>query len=330
VQVERLGHVSYGRLALIGLAFVGGGAFVLLLQNVLARETISFSTPDLLGFLFGVAVAAASTVLAIAAILLGKSSEYAMIQRSDESIRLQNEVFVKTTDALARIESSTGVTEKRIEDIISGRAGEVSQAIAERITTEGGRVGSRATLANEIRESLLKEFSRTTTLDMREQQKREAKEAEEAEEKYRRFQASTLAEIANSRTVTCEKIGDGTYTSKGLDLFDGVFVDNGKRIGVSMFSSTKTAPDRFEHFVVASAEEIRPSAFASVSILFDGEIAPDSPYRKRFDNVTAILKPEVANRLMLFDGPNGSAAQKLLDYLKAKNKVEAPLKIAAS
>ena len=96
-----------------------------LVRNILKKESIIFSTISLITFSIGIILSGASIVLAITAIMLGKISENAMIQRSDESIKLQTDVFVKTIEALQAIKASTGVTQKRIEDIISGRVGDI-------------------------------------------------------------------------------------------------------------------------------------------------------------------------------------------------------------
>src|SRR5262249_30079304 len=117
------------------IAYLLGLVTHLLARNFFSGQPLTFSTPELINFVLSVLLSGASIFLAIAAIALGRFSEQAIIDRSDESIRLQNEVFQKTTDALQRIESSTGVTEKRIEDIISGRVGDLSQRAA-RIATE--------------------------------------------------------------------------------------------------------------------------------------------------------------------------------------------------
>lgn len=127
--------ISYGKLGGFVLVFVVGVVVTLIFQNAIKIESITFSTVSLVSFLFSVVLAGASIFLAITAIALGKASEQAMIHRSDESIRLQNQIFTKTTDALARIESSTGVTERRVEDIISGRIGNISQRQSAPLTT---------------------------------------------------------------------------------------------------------------------------------------------------------------------------------------------------
>lgn len=148
--------ISYNQLGLIVVVFILGIIASKLILNGQTGAATTFSTTELIGFVLSVILSAASIVLAIAAITLGKSSEQAVIKRSDESIRLQNEVFIRTTEALQRIEASTGVTEKRIEDIISGRVGAISHEIAELAT--GKRKGialNRNELENEIRHSIL-------------------------------------------------------------------------------------------------------------------------------------------------------------------------------
>jgi len=122
--------ISYKHVGIIVFSFSLGLIGALLISNSQSASTTSFSTTELIGFVMSVILSGASIVLAISAIALGRSSERAVIDRSDESIRLQNEVFVRTNEALQRIEASTGVTEKRIEDIITGRVGDISQKIA--------------------------------------------------------------------------------------------------------------------------------------------------------------------------------------------------------
>src|ERR1044071_904340 len=95
-------QISYWTLGTHTFTFLLGIIIAFMAQNLLQSETITFSTTSLISFLFGIALSAASTILAIAAISLGKASERVMIERSDASIRLQNEVFLKTTQALAR------------------------------------------------------------------------------------------------------------------------------------------------------------------------------------------------------------------------------------
>ena len=111
--------ISYKQIGVVLFAFALGVIFSLLLSNTQTGNPTTFTTTELIGFVLSVILSGASIVLALSAIALGKISEQSVL-RSDESIRLQNEVFVKTTEALQRIEASSGGIEKRIEDIISG------------------------------------------------------------------------------------------------------------------------------------------------------------------------------------------------------------------
>lgn len=113
--------ISYKQIFTVVFSFILGIAVILIIQNYIKSEIISFSTIDIINFLFSIALSSVSIFLAIVAIMLSRSSEKAVIERSDESIRLQNEIYLKTIDTLERIELSTGITEKRIDDIVSGR-----------------------------------------------------------------------------------------------------------------------------------------------------------------------------------------------------------------
>ncbi len=121
-------QVTYAQLTIVAISAFIGAVAVLLFQKLVGGGMTHMDTLGLIGFTLSVLLSGASIVLAVSAIMLGKFSEDAIIRRSDESIRLQNDVFLKTTDALQRIESSTGVTEKRLEDIVSGRVGALSKS----------------------------------------------------------------------------------------------------------------------------------------------------------------------------------------------------------
>ena len=169
--------VSYKQIGLIIFVFMLGIISALLLSNAQTGTPTTFTTTELIGFVLSVILAGAAIVLAISAITLGKSSEQAVIKRSDESIRLQNEVFTKTTEALQRIESSTGVTEKRIEDIISGRAGEISRELAE-ITIRDRKVlpDDARKLEENIRRSIMHSVTEQSVEEREALQKRREKE----------------------------------------------------------------------------------------------------------------------------------------------------------
>jgi hypothetical protein len=259
-------------------------------------------------------------VLAIAAISLGKSSERVMIDRSDASIRLQNEVFTKTTEALARIESSTGVTEKRIEDIISGRAGELSHAIAERIDeASGGRGKTRAVLEREIKESLIDELSASRVLQL-EQRNEVRKKKEVANVKYRKFQKDFLLAVSSSGAGTCEKLGDGMFGGEGEELFDAVIRVGNTRVGISAFSTEPgLAPSHlrdFASFLQGAVREIAEKHMDRILVVLDGEDAPANKYHAKLDEIVALLKPEIAAKVQLVEEASDGAITRVTEWLK--------------
>jgi len=315
-------NISYWTLGAHALTFLLGVVIAFIAQNLLRAETVTFSTTSLISFLFGIALSAASTILAIAAISLGKASERVMIERSDASIRLQNEVFLKTTEALARIESSTGVTEKRIEDIISGRAGELSHAIAQRLEEQDtGGTKNRTLLESEIRASLMEELSSSSRTQQLEQRKEKKKQLEDANFKYRTFQNDLLVAIANSGIARSEKMGNGNFGAEGDELFDGVFSVSGQRIGVSVFATMPPLMQShikyFRTFLLTAAKEIQDRRFQHIIVAFDGEVDANTEYRAIFSEVSELLKTEVVERFTLIDGAGQKAIEKTVEYLRS-------------
>jgi hypothetical protein len=185
-------------------------------HNLIGAEKLTFSTTEILSFVFGIALSAASTVLAVVAIQLGKASEQETIRRSDEAIRLQQDVFAKTVEALSRIQSSTGVTEKRIEDIISGRVGSISQRLADTAYAGGSnRFRSKEALEHEFRRTLAQELGPEPSAEQKEEEEEEGNRHDEALAAFQAFHQAVLIKFTNHPEVTTEKIGDGSFNEKG-------------------------------------------------------------------------------------------------------------------
>lgn len=230
--------ISYKQIGVIIASFSIGLIVALLISNSQGTTQSNFTTTELIGFVLSVVLSGASIVLAISAISLGKLSEQSVIERSDESIRLQNEVFVKTTEALLRIESSTGVTEKRIEDIISGRVGDISHQVAE-IASRHSKQNPKATkeLEESIRASLLKEVKSESPEEREQRRLRrlEAKEKREIlEEKYQIAHDAILLGVGNDEAIRINKMGHGNIDEDGVD-FDGLFEKGSNTFAVSTF-----------------------------------------------------------------------------------------------
>lgn len=295
-------------LLIIAAFFIGIGSTISY-QNAVAGEDISFSTLQFVGFFLSVFVSGASIVLAIAAINLARASEQAMIQRSDESIRLQNEVFQKTTDALQRIESSTGVTEKRLEDIIGGRVGDISERLAETAIGSSGKAQTLDELQEKIKESLLEELkphsvSRTVSTARR------RANLEKRRQKYKKFQESALTAFANISSITTLKVGDGSYTADGIDLFDGVFRKGSHVIGVSTFSDFISPESAPRDFLFSVADALRDNIVEHVYFLLDADDPSTiESIRKHISTCLDPLKESPADKISVIASDQSNVAE---------------------
>lgn len=295
--------ISFSLLGGLVIAFLLGFAAHSLGQNIGTGGALSFSTPELISFVLSVLLSGASIFLAVSAIALGKFSEQAMIQRSDESIRLQNEVFQKTTEALQRIESSTGVTEKRIEDIISGRVGDLSQKIA-RIASEKqeGEGGVKPQEIEEmIRRSLMESIEREGVLGRRVTidenlalMNQAEKVREEQQAQYKQLHGRLLTALSMRDDLKALKMGDGRVDGAGDDLFDGIYLrKDGKRIGILDFAA------------VHKSQSVRKATFNSLLELQKGNIAhvyivvfgAVEPLERAFAEGIAVASPDLKSKI---------------------------------
>lgn len=278
--------ISYRQIGLIILVFILGLITALLISNAQTGSPSAFTTTELISFVLSVILSGSSIVLAVTAITLGKSSEQAVIKRSDESIRLQNEVFIKTTEALQRIEASTGVTEKRIEDIISGRVGDISQSIAELAT--GKRKGhslNKRELEEEIRRSIMREVKEKKTPE--EKEERERKRKEEGN-RYHEFHQLTLSSFSNRDDTKAEKLGHGSTGGKGDKLFDGLFLIGESRIGLSAFHNEKLDNLSYiDEYIAEVAKALIGNTIKYAVLVFDN---PNTNYETISNYITTELK----------------------------------------
>lgn len=263
------------------------------------NEVIKFDTIGLIGFLISILFGGASIVLAITAINLGKSSEEIMITRSEKSIELQNDVYIKTTEALKRIESSTGVTEKRIEDIIAGRVGD----IANRLVDDKLVVSKdRERLENELRKSLSKEFSEDDIKKREEDRKKE----EESRKEYQKYKDSVLLSMANNSKTKALRISEGTFETEGENLVDAIFQINEKKVGICVFYNAPLYQRVFgsgiDHFINNLAEEISNNTFNKVYLVFNEESNMMDNFVEEISKIKKVYKENIANEILIISG----------------------------
>jgi acyl-CoA hydrolase len=283
------------------LAYLLGLATHLMAKNFFSGQTLTFSTPELINFVLSVLLSGASIFLAIAAIALGRFSEQAIVQRSDESIRLQNEVFQKTTDALQRIESSTGVTEKRIEDIISGRVGDLSQKIARIATetqdTEGKDVepAIRKALYETLREEGILPRRPDPTMTSVDSILR-ARTEDESKDKYNRMSTAFMQALSLRNELKAVKMGRGTVGKSGDDLYDGLYLrSDGTRIGIVDFAPHHQ-PELITRGIIGALRDLQNGNVAKVYVVFYG---PKSSIEQVFEDAVSIADPELKKRISL-------------------------------
>jgi hypothetical protein len=324
-NIERQSGTSAPQKLTISLQLLGGFALVfilgltthLLARNFFSGQALTFSTPELLNFVLSVLLSGASIFLAIAAIALGRFSEQAIVQRSDESIRLQNEVFQKTTDALQRIESSTGVTEKRIEDIISGRVGDLSQKIA-RIATEtqdpqGKDQGKdveaaiRKALYETLREEGITGRSFPNTPSAEEISLRNRNLAEKlAEEEYGKASTAFMQALSVRSDLKAVKMSRGHIGKPGDEMYDGIYVlADGTRIGIVDFGLHHSA-NTINTAITGVLRDLQNNNVKKAYVVYYG---PKERIEPTFNEVISVIDPKLKNRISLIICPPDQITQ---------------------
>lgn len=296
--------VSLRVLGGLAVAFLLGIAAYGLGQNVAAGASITLTTAELVNFVLAVLLSGASIFLAMTAIELGRFSEHAIVERSDQSIRLQNEVFQKTTDALQRIESSTGVTEKRIEDIISGRVGDLSQKIAKIATEqqEGEQKLGPQEVAELVKRSIYQTLSEQGVFARRGPLEEDARRLEaEARRVAQRaeFDAMTtqlLQALSARGDLAAMKMGRGNPDGQGDDMYDGIYTTKeGRRLGVIDFVN-RHSPDFIRRAITGALVDLKSGNVTDLWIvIYDG----DESHQKVFADTLSIISPELGARVSL-------------------------------
>ncbi len=303
--------ISYKKLGLLLIAFILGIIAFLIFQNILHKEQINISTIELIGFISSLVLSTASVVLAIAAINLGKSSEKIMIERNDKSIEQQNQIFTKTIEVLQRIESSTGVTEKRIEDIIAGRVG----LIADKLSSKNIR--DRDKIEQEITKSLTEKL----TPEEEEIRRRNKQEREDAISKYNEYHEGLLVSLSNSDKIKALKLGKhGAYSKEGEDMFDGIFEVKEKKIAISIFSDESIIENiflyGFTEFISKVSHEIDENKIEYFFYISNVQSKTSQKLIEQLEEATKLFKNELKNKIYILTGANNDLINSIHEKVK--------------
>ncbi|TWU01634.1 hypothetical protein [Neorhodopirellula pilleata] len=275
--------ITYRQLSVIGVTFVAGllvGLFFLSASN---SQITSLTPMALIGFVISVLLGGASIILAVVAIQLGRSSETTLAARNDDSLRLQTEIYTKTAEALQKIAASTDVTEKRIEDIISGRVGEISHDLARNIPR------SRKS-PDQTEEAIRQQIFRSLRSQESEAQRKRDKELEEArEEAYQAAHKKALIGFANKQHFKVMKLEHGSVNEEGENLFDGIYSRRGDKVAISTFRPSWPARD-IQLFLLSALPELKKGLITKlVLLLFTDE---EQPLRSSTTEALLELLPE--------------------------------------
>jgi hypothetical protein len=308
-EINEEWSVTYKQIGIVLISFVLGVIVALLLSNSQSSIASNFTTTELIGFVLSVILSGASIVLAIAAIALGKSSEQAVINRSDQSIRLQTEVFTKTTDALQAIKSSTDVTEKRIEDIISGRAGDLSKQIAEFASDEtaAGNIDVKE-LEDKIKKSLTQSFEKKEpTESEREERVKRRNEAKSRRDQYEKHHDSLLYSLANKPDVKIEKLGHGTPSpdNNPKERYDAILDKNGVKTAISTFmpiDESRIMYRGYSDVVRSLAAPLQDENISKLYLIQFGDTETKADLKEIKESIS-LMKDDIASRIEVVQIP---------------------------
>jgi hypothetical protein len=327
-------------LVTLALGIVAG----LLLQNTLTTHQVTLSGPGLISFVFTVALGAASVILAIITMVLSSHADAALTRRSDEGIRLQTDAFVRTNEVLSKIQASTGVTEKRIEDIISGRTNIIAQEVVEK-SLRGSRdvMGEpveklkdelAASLKSELRSLLVSEPG-AAQLRLELMQKRQ-QTAAEINREWKIFRTAVVTALRQQAGFRLVSEAEGNLGADELEKFwDAVFDVRGTRVGFDIhtfrqcaeaegaYHGTFTEPGPMRHYCRQIIGHAIVDGLAAVAFVFE---------RPTIEKTIAQQLPAICGepgaqlKVRLFEGSPEEIAQAVRD--SKWDSVEAVVKSA--
>lgn len=241
-------RVSLWAIAAVAVSLTVGLAAGLSIRNLLSAEEIHFSTAGIVSFVFTVALGGSAIILAVITIVLSRGAEDALIRRSDEGIRLQNDVFVRTNEVLSRIQASTGVTEKRIEDIIAGRTSVIAAEVVEKSLPAESGVSKQfiekisKALADSLKSELVPLLSATSSGAMERLEQMEAKQnrAHMIAQEWREYRQSVVDELRARSGVTIQFECEGNTGADSPEEFWDIVLDvSGKRVVLDIHTKSQ-------------------------------------------------------------------------------------------
>jgi|GEM_PF-4222498 hypothetical protein len=284
--------VRISQILIFILGFFVAILVALLFQSMLKNASLTLSTVDLLNLVFSSALSVSSIFLAITAIILSKRSEEIIINRATESRDLQSTLFTRTIEVLARIESSSGINEKRIDDL--------SRQLAD-LPKHAGQ-NREEEIRKIVRTNLLPESSVTSPRASTQFFEQESKKEEE-------FKSKVVLGVANIDKVSIERMGEGDVNGEGDDLVDSIYSIDGKRFTVSTFyikgdnEIDYLDNETLQSYLLSLAKRISDGAYVKAFLVFNKLQAADSDFEKIYKEFIQVTDAKVNSKINIIAGP---------------------------
>lgn len=325
----------------ICITFLIGLVAGLVINKLLGPEQISFSTVALISFVFTVALGASAIILAVITIVLSRNAEDALIRRSDEGIRLQNNVFVRTSEVLSKIQASTGVTEKRLEDIIAGRTVPlVQEAVAKSKLDEAGLSKDAVDkISKDLAESLKSEIlplimSAPSSAEARLVAIEAKQNKEEAiKKRWSKFRSEVIDEIRQVSGVEIISETEGNIAAdKSEEFWDAMIKVNNKGIGLDIHTKEQLWEGEGDYHNLLTSSSARRKLISVLSlqalednienvfIIFDEDIWSESKIAELPKLMDIFNQNSKVSTIVPLSGNPKDIAQKIVEIVNEKKE----------
>jgi hypothetical protein len=299
--------ISYQSLAIFGAGLLIGLILLQLFNNHLAGEKVTLSTVEIISFILGTALSISSIVLSLMAIVLSKITEETIADLVTEGKDLQHQIFSKNQEVLSKLESSTGITEKRIDDIARAvsavpRSAKNSQDDIKEIIRQNLPSSGITTISSD---ETLRKFERTARQKSKEE-----------------FDKGVMVEVSNMEGLKIEKMGEGSYDGSGYELADLVFTYNGGTYSLSTFyvdekesAVSHYGGESLKSYIYSIAGAIGQGTFQHSFFAFSKMTFEEQDFKPIYKEITDVLSKDIVQKLHFINGTPKEIALKIAELV---------------
>lgn len=332
---RKFGLVSLTSIVILFIAFFLGMVFMIMVNRFLATAQITLSSQAFISLVFTIALGATSLILALIAIGLSRATEEILVRRGNESVRLQNEIFLRTSEVLTRIQTSTGVTEKRLEDMISGRTGIIEQqAIEKYLPKKGTRLSEELleSMAKDITDSIRKEMTSLVSLPPSKAKERldklEFKQSriETISDNWKIYRESILNRIKKCPEINLISEAAGNTNAETADRFWDMLIQIGdKRIAVDVHTKEQFLGSLFlkdlserRNYIRRFAWRVNEDDIALAFIVVDYEIPSVESFVDMEKSLNQFYKEKRMSKVIWLYGNADHTVEEILSITRSK------------